>query len=130
MRSQEKNLGRNVFNQPLVPCSFDPLTGYFRDGCCRTSEDDIGTHVVCAIMSDEFLAFSKSRGNDLTTPRPQWGFPGLSPGDHWCLCALRWKEAYQAGKAPQVILESTNRRVLEVVELDTLTKHAWEPGLA
>jgi uncharacterized protein len=130
MRSQEKNLGRNVFNQPLVPCSFDPLTGYFRDGCCRTSEDDIGTHVVCAIMNDEFLAFSKSRGNDLSTPRPQWGFPGLSAGDHWCLCALRWQEAYQAGKAPQVILESTNRRVLEIVELDTLRKHAWEPGLA
>jgi uncharacterized protein (DUF2237 family) len=130
MRSQEKNLGRNVFNEPLVPCSFDPLTGYFRDGCCRTSEDDIGTHVICAIMSNEFLAFSKSMGNDLTTPRPQWGFPGLSAGDHWCLCALRWKEAYQAGKAPQVVLESTNRRVLEVVELDTLRKHAWEPDLA
>jgi uncharacterized protein (DUF2237 family) len=130
MRSQEKNLGRNVFNEPLVPCSFDPLTGYFRDGCCRTSEDDIGTHVICAIMSNEFLAFSKSMGNDLTTPRPQSGFPGLSAGDHWCLCALRWKEAYQAGKAPQVVLESTNRRVLEVVELDTLRKHAWEPDLA
>jgi uncharacterized protein (DUF2237 family) len=130
MRSQEKNLGRNVFNEPLVPCSFDPLTGYFRDGCCRTSEDDIGTHVICAIMSNEFLAFSKSMGNDLTTPRPQWGFPGLSAGDHWCLCALRWKEAYQAGKAPQVVLESTNRRVLEVVERDTLRKHAWEPDLA
>jgi uncharacterized protein len=130
MHSQEKNLGRNVFNQPLVPCSFNPLTGYFRDGCCRTSEDDIGMHVVCAIMNDEFLAFSKSRGNDLSTPRPQWGFPGLSAGDHWCLCALRWQEAYQAGKAPQVIMESTNRRVLEIVELDTLRKHAWEPGLA
>lgn len=130
MSSPEKDLGRNVFNEPLVPCSFNPLTGYFRDGCCRTNEEDAGTHVVCAIMTDEFLEFSKSRGNDLTTPRPQWGFPGLSAGDQWCLCALRWQEAYLAGKAPQIILESTNQRVLEIIRLDALRKYAWEPGVA
>jgi len=130
MSSAEKDLGRNVFNEPLVPCSFDPLTGYFRDGCCRTNEDDAGIHVVCAIMSDEFLVFSRSRGNDLTTPRPEWGFPGLSAGDQWCLCALRWQEAYLAGKAPHVVLESTNQRVLEIIPLEALRKHAWEPGLA
>lgn len=130
MRNTEVEAGRNVFNQPLVPCSFDPLTGFFRDGCCRTNEDDAGTHVVCAIMTAEFLAFSLERGNDLSTPRPEWGFPGLQPGDQWCLCALRWKEAFQAGVAPGVVLESTNRRALELIPLEELRKHAWEPDLS
>jgi hypothetical protein len=124
-----RETGRNVFNEPLVPCSFDPLTGYFRDGCCRTSGEDTGTHVVCAIMTAEFLVFSHSRGNDLSTPRPEWGFAGLKPGDQWCLCALRWKEAWQAGMAPHVVLESTNRRVLDLIELEDLQRHAWEPDL-
>nr|WP_194711390.1 DUF2237 domain-containing protein [Noviherbaspirillum soli] len=122
--------GRNVFNEPLVPCSFNPLTGYFRDGCCRTSEEDTGTHVVCAIMTADFLAFSHARGNDLSTPRPEWGFAGLRPGDQWCLCALRWKEAWQAGVAPRVVLESTNSRVLDLIALDDLQEYAWQPDLS
>jgi uncharacterized protein (DUF2237 family) len=130
MSDRKSEKGRNVFHQPLVPCSFDPLTGYFRDGCCRTDESDVGTHVVCAIMTSEFLAFSKAMGNDLMLPRPEYGFPGLFAGDQWCLCALRWQQAYQAGKAPQVVLESTNLSVLDIVDLATLKKHAWVPDLA
>jgi uncharacterized protein len=129
MEHEGRKTGRNVFNEPLVPCSFDPLTGYFRDGCCRTSEEDTGTHVVCAIMSADFLAFSYARGNDLSTPRPEWGFAGLKPGDQWCLCALRWKEAWQAGMAPCVVLESTNGRVLDIIALEVLQRHAWQPDL-
>lgn len=130
MSDPKTDLGRNVFNQPLVPCSFDPLTGYFRDGCCRTNDSDVGTHVVCAIMTRDFLDFSKTMGNDLSSPRPEWGFPGLFAGDQWCLCALRWQQAYKAGKAPQVVLESTHIRVLDIVALDVLKKHAWAPDLA
>ena len=130
MNDHKSEIGRNGFNQRLVPCSLDPLTGYFRDGCCRTNESDIGTHVVCAIMTAEFLAFSKDMGNDLTLPRPEYGFPGLFPGDQWCLCALRWQQAYRAGKAPQVVLESTNIHVLELVDLVALKRHAWAPDLA
>lgn len=115
-------IAKNVFGEPLVPCSFEPLTGYFRDGCCRTDADDVGTHVVCAIMTSSFLEFSASRGNDLSTPRPEWQFPGLRHGDQWCLCANRWREAYEAGVAPTVVLESTNRNVLELVALDILTE--------
>nr|WP_034348777.1 DUF2237 domain-containing protein [Noviherbaspirillum massiliense] len=113
---------RNVFGQPLVPCSFEPLTGYFRDGCCKTNADDVGTHVICAIMSEEFLEFSLSRGNDLITPMPEWGFPGLKPGDQWCLCALRWAEALQAGVAPRVVLESTHESALDIIRLDVLQR--------
>lgn len=113
---------KNVFGEPLVPCSFDPLTGYFRDGCCKTDADDAGTHVVCAIMTSDFLAFSASRGNDLSTPRPEWRFPGLRDGDQWCLCANRWREAYAAGVAPMVVLESTNQKMLEVVSLEVLSR--------
>src|ERR1700694_5433721 len=91
---------RNVFGEPLVPCSLNPLTGFFRDGCCKTTMDDVGTHVVCAIMTADFLEFSLIRGNDLSTPMPEWGFPGLKAGDQWCLCALRWKEAFLGGMAP------------------------------
>jgi uncharacterized protein (DUF2237 family) len=111
---------RNVLGGPLEACSRSPMTGYFRDGCCRTGEDDLGRHTVCAVMTDEFLTFSKSRGNDLVTPRPEWRFPGLNAGDRWCLCALRWREAYEAGCAPRVVLEATHERTLDVVPLDWL----------
>jgi uncharacterized protein (DUF2237 family) len=111
---------RNVFNEPLVPCSFQPLTGYFRDGCCRTANEDTGTHVICAVMSEDFLRFSASKGNDLSTPIPEYGFPGLQPGDHWCLCVLRWVEALSEGMAPLVVLESTSYHALDTVALEVL----------
>ncbi|MBC7502199.1 MAG: DUF2237 domain-containing protein, partial [Herminiimonas sp.] len=117
---------RNVFGQPLVPCSFDPLTGFFRDGCCKTNDEDVGTHVICAIMTDEFLAFSKSRGNDLSTPVAQWGFPGLKAGDQWCLCALRWIEAVKADAAPFVVLESCNFSALDIAALDLLKQYEYQ----
>ncbi|HEX2604336.1 MAG TPA: DUF2237 domain-containing protein [Oxalicibacterium sp.] len=123
--NSEKAIAKNVFGEPLVPCSFDPLTGFFRDGCCRTSEEDVGQHTVCVVMTATFLAFSKTCGNDLTTPRPEWGFPGLKPGDQWCLCASRWVEAWRAGVAPSVMLESTHRDVLQMVSLDDLREHAY-----
>lgn len=113
----------NVFGQPLTPCSFDPLTGFFRDGCCKTAVDDVGTHVVCAVMTDDFLEFSASRGNDLATPVPEWNFPGLKAGDQWCLCALRWKEAYLAGAAPRVVLESTDHHALDIIPLEILQQY-------
>lgn len=116
---------RNVLGTPLLACSYDPLTGYFRDGCCHTREDDTGSHVICAKVTQAFLDFSLSRGNDLITPRPQWRFAGLKAGDRWCLCALRWKEALEAGVAPPVVLESTHERALDVVSLDDLKAHAW-----
>ncbi len=117
----------NVLGQPLVPCSHDPLTGFFRDGCCRTRPDDTGLHVVCARMTQEFLTFTRSRGNDLSTPRPEWDFPGLRAGDRWCLCALRWKEAFDAGLAPPVLLESTHIRALDVLSLEQLQACAGQP---
>jgi uncharacterized protein (DUF2237 family) len=120
----------NVWGDDLVPCSYDPLTGYYRDGCCQTDEDDHGTHVVCARMTQEFLIFSLQRGNDLMTPRPAYRFAGLQPGDRWCLCALRWKEALEAGVAPPVILDSTHVKALEVVTLAQLKAHAWVPKAA
>ncbi|WP_151448191.1 DUF2237 family protein [Lacisediminimonas profundi] len=115
---------RNVYNEPIVPCSFQPLTGFFRDGCCKTADDDAGTHVVCAVMTEDFLDFSVSRGNDLVTPVPEWGFPGLRAGDKWCLCALRWLEACEAGMAPPVVLESTNFHALDLIPLALLQAHA------
>ena len=115
---------RNVLGGPLEPCSFDPATGFFRDGHCHTCEQDVGSHTVCAVMTAEFLAFSKSRGNDLTTPAPQFGFPGLKPGDRWCLCAGRWLEAAEAGMAPAVVLEATNAASLDIVPLELLEAHA------
>lgn len=121
--NQESPPARNVFGQPLVPCSFEPLTGFFRDGCCKTSAEDVGTHVVCTVMTDEFLAFSRAAGNDLSTPRPEWGFPGLKAGDQWCLCALRWVEAFSSGIAPPVILESTNYSVLDYIPLEILQRY-------
>ena len=116
--------GRNVLGEPLQPCSTDPLTGFYRDGCCRTGPDDVGLHTVCAVMTEDFLAFSKARGNDLSTPRPQWNFPGLQAGDQWCLCALRWVEALQAGCAPRIVLAATHFSMLEHTELEVLKAHA------
>ena len=110
----------NVLGTTLVPCSYDPLTGYYRDGCCNTAEDDTGSHVVCVKVTAEFLAYSASRGNDLSTPRPEYRFRGLKPGDRWCLCALRWREALVAGMAPPVVLESTHERALAFVSLQAL----------
>ena len=114
----------NVLGTALQACSFSPLTGYYRDGCCNTDEQDHGTHVVCAKVTAEFLAYSLQRGNDLATPRPEHRFAGLRPGDRWCLCANRWKEAFEAGVAPPVVLESTHIRALEFVLLEDLEKHA------
>lgn len=115
---------KNVLGTELKDCSTEPLTGFFRDGCCRTNEQDIGRHVVCAEMTDEFLQFSKIKGNDLSTPKPEFEFPGLKTGDRWCLCALRWQEAFEAGKAPNVFLQSTHESALEVLSLNDLKKFA------
>ena len=117
---------RNVLGGPLLPCSVAPLTGFFRDGCCNTGPGDIGLHVVCAEVSAEFLQFSKAAGNDLSTPRPEYGFAGLSPGDRWCLCAARWEEARRAGVAPPVLLEATHEAALQVCALDDLMAHALD----
>lgn len=110
----------NVLGSALVPCSYDPLTGFFRDGCCKTDTQDAGSHVICAKVTQEFLDYSGSVGNDLSTPRPEYRFAGLKAGDRWCLCALRWKQAHQAGLAPPVILESTHVRALDFVEMEAL----------
>ena len=118
-------MDHNVLGSELVPCSYAPLTGWFRDGCCRTDEADAGTHLVCAKVTAEFLAFSQRRGNDLSTPRPEHRFAGLQPGDRWCLCVNRWKEAHEAGCAPWVVLESTHISALEFVLLEDLQHHAW-----
>ncbi|MBE0638227.1 MAG: DUF2237 domain-containing protein [Bacteroidales bacterium] len=118
-------MANNVFGTTLKPCSQRPVTGFYRDGICRTGEDDYGTHTVCAVMTEEFLRFSFDRGNDLITPMPQYRFPGLGPGDRWCLCALRWKEAFLAGVAPPVILEATNESTLRLIDLEDLVKHAY-----
>lgn len=114
----------NVLGGPLQACSFSPLTGYFRDGCCNTDENDRGTHVVCARVTAEFLDYSLARGNDLITPRPEHRFNGLTPGDRWCMCAARWKEALLAGVAPPVILEGTHAKALEMVSMEQLQLHA------
>lgn len=114
----------NVYGEPIAVCSTRPMTGFFRNGCCDTGPQDMGTHTVCAIVTAEFLAFSKQRGNDLSTPRPEFGFPGLEPGDRWCLCALRWKEAFDAGCAPRVALQATNAKTLQLVPLEALKAHA------
>ncbi len=122
--SNDNSDAKNVLGEPLQPCCFDPLTGFFRDGSCRTSEQDHGTHVVCAKVDETFLDFTRARGNDLSTPRPMHQFPGLKPGYKWCLCALRWKEAYEAGKAPPLVLESTHEKALEFIPLDILQQYA------
>ena len=123
-------VARNVLGSELIPCSHDPLTGYFRDGCCNTDASDRGSHVVCAVVTDEFLEYSKSRGNDLSTPRPEYRFPGLKDGDRWCLCALRWREALSEGIAPDVVLECTHEKALDFVSLDHLLAHAAAGGEA
>lgn len=119
-------MSKNIFGEELITCSTKPMTGYFRDGCCKTDTSDRGTHTVCAIMTDDFLTFSQSKGNDLITPRPEWQFPGLKAGDKWCLCASRFLEAYQADCAPQVLLEATNEKTLEIVEMDMLLERAFK----
>jgi uncharacterized protein len=115
---------KNVMGGDLQTCSVRPLTGFYRDGCCNTGEDDRGLHTVCAVVTAEFLAFSASRGNDLSTPAPEYGFPGLVPGDRWCLCAMRWREAFEHGAAPRVVLGATNAKTLEIVSLEDLKRHA------
>ena len=114
---------RNVLGGPLAACSTDPMTGFFRDGCCSTGPQDAGSHTVCATMTAEFLAFTAERGNDLSTPRPEYNFPGLQPGDRWCLCASRWREAADAGVAPPVALDATHEAALRVVDRATLEAH-------
>lgn len=114
----------NIFGEKLKTCSEKPLTGYFRDGCCNTDTSDSGIHTVCAIVTEEFLEFSKAAGNDLSTPRPEYRFDGLKPGDRWCLCAPRWMEAFQSGKAPMIDLEATNEKTLEIIPMDLLLKFA------
>jgi len=115
---------RNVFGEPLQACSIAPMTGFFRNGCCDTSDQDVGSHTVCAVMTDAFLEFSKASGNDLSTPRPQFGFAGLKTGDRWCLCAPRWQEAFEAGHAPRVVLRATHQGALDYCTLADLKRHA------
>jgi uncharacterized protein (DUF2237 family) len=116
----EQPQAKNVLGTPLDQCGCTPMTGFFRDGYCHTETRDVGSHTVCAIMTDEFLEYTRSRGNDLSTPAPQYGFPGLKAGDRWCLCVSRWKEAYEAGAAPPVILEASHERALQVVKIEDL----------
>jgi uncharacterized protein (DUF2237 family) len=117
---------KNVFGKPLKICCTNPMTGYFRDGSCRTVSEDTGTHTVCAVMTDEFLSFSASRGNDLITPIPHYQFSGLKKGDKWCLCVSRWIEAEKVGKAPKLILEATHEKTLEYAPLDLLVQYAFK----
>lgn len=119
---------KNVLGEPMQSCSTDPMTGFYRDGCCRTGPDDLGLHLVCILATDEFLRFSKSRGNDLSTPNPMYRFPGLQAGDRWCLCVERWKEAFEAGMAPQVVLAATHISSLEFVDLEDLEAYAVDAG--
>ena len=116
----------NVFGEPLETCSTEPLTGFYRDGCCNTSTRDGGSHTICARVTEAFLEFSRSRGNDLVTPRPEFGFQGLSPGDQWCLCASRWLEAERNGAAPRVVLKATHQRALDIVSLEILRPYATD----
>lgn len=117
--------GKNVLGSELLPCSQEPTTGFYRTGCCETGPEDSGRHVVCAIMTSEFLQFTKQRGNDLSTPIPAYDFPGLKAGDRWCLCALRWKEAFEAGVAPPVVLEATHEAALRYISLETLLARTY-----
>ena len=126
------DLDRNVFGEPLEPCGTDPVTGFYRDGCCNTGTEDLGNHTVCAVVSAEFLAHQRTVGNDLSTPRPEYGFAGLRPGDRWCVCADRWLQAYEDGAAAPIVLAATHQRALEVVPADALHEHAvdvpMDPG--
>ena len=122
--ASRNDLALNVLGTPLVACGYDPLTGWYRDGCCHTDAHDAGSHVICAKVSVAFLNFQMERGNDLITPRPEQRFKGLTPGDRWCVCALRWREALDAGVAPAVVLECTHERALDFVPLGVLRAHA------
>lgn len=126
LMSQNGQPPKNSLGQSLKSCCTDPITGYYRNGRCDTGPEDFGTHVVCAVMTSEFLEFTKSQGNYLSTARPEYNFPGLKPGDKWCLCALRWKEAYQNDCAPQILLESTHEKALEFISLDVLRQFALD----
>jgi uncharacterized protein (DUF2237 family) len=117
---------RNVLGQPLAHCSNDPMTGFFRNGCCDTAAEDAGSHTVCCVVTEEFLAFSKARGNDLSTPMPAYGFPGLKAGDRWCLCAPRWQEAFEAHATPRVVLQATHEGALDFCALDDLKRYAMD----
>jgi uncharacterized protein (DUF2237 family) len=121
---RRRDAARNVLGERLEICSIQPMTGFYRDGCCNTGEEDVGSHTVCAVMTAEFLAFSKSAGNDLSTPMPQFGFRGLKPGDRWCLCAPRWQEAFAAGHAPRVVLRATHEGALDHCALADLKRFA------
>lgn len=121
----------NIYGEKLIPCSTKPMTGFFRNGCCETNDDDTGVHSVCVVVTKEFLSYSQSIGNDLVTPMPEWNFPGLVPGDRWCLCASRWVESWRAGVAPLVVLEATHEKTLELVPLTVLVNYAYKnPDLA
>ena len=121
-------MAKNVLGAELDVCGCSPMTGFTRTGYCETGPQDVGSHTVCAVVDEAFLSFSKSRGNDLSTPRPEYGFPGLKPGDRWCLCASRWEEAREAGCAPPVILAACHERALQVTSLDALLAHMLEPA--
>lgn len=125
MTIRHESDARNVLGGELAPCSLDPVTGFYRNGCCETGPEDVGMHTVCAVMTDAFLTFSKAAGNDLSTPRPEFQFAGLKAGDRWCLCAPRWMEALEAGAAPRVVLDSTHEEVLAMTSLGVLKDHAW-----
>ena len=120
----KKEMVTNIFGDEVEACCYDPMTGYFRDGFCNTDEHDYGSHVVCAVMTDDFLEFSKSKGNDLSTPRPEFNFPGLKEGDRWCVCAGTWQDAAEAGVACPVVLEATHEEALAVCDLEMLQRHA------
>jgi uncharacterized protein (DUF2237 family) len=124
--SGRRKPSRNVLGQTLQPCSLDPVTGFYRNGCCDTAAEDTGSHTVCIVATEDFLAFSKARGNDLSTPSPEYGFPGLAPGDRWCLCAPRWQEAFEAGKMPHVVLQATHEGALEYCSLADLKRYAMD----
>ncbi|MDX1587680.1 MAG: DUF2237 domain-containing protein [Oleiphilaceae bacterium] len=121
---ESRKESRNVLGEPLQDCGYDPVTGFYRDGCCHVGEDDLGVHGVCAEMTREFLELSRSQGNDLSTPRPEFGFPGLRPGDRWCLCASRWQQALEAGAAPRIVLQATHEAALDYSRLEDLKRHA------
>lgn len=123
-RPNPQTEARNVLGGKLEPCSRQPMTGFFRDGCCNTGPEDVGSHTVCCMMTEGFLEFSKNAGNDLSTPMLQYGFPGLQPGDRWCLCAPRWQEALEAGQAPKIVLAASHAAALQYVRLEDLIEHA------
>jgi uncharacterized protein len=127
MQPAAREPDRNVIGGALLECSAEPVTGFFRDGCCATGPEDVGSHTVCTIVTERFLSFSRRAGNDLSTPQPQFGFPGLRPGDRWCVCAARWLEAHDSGCAPPVLLAATHERALELIGIDTLLAYAIEP---